>query len=142
MTDSPRFKIGKGETIYSLASVDELSLLDLLELKAELIEIGITETWSDITTAVQEIAELDDPDSHPLSLLTFAVTLWAARRKAGDGLRFKAAVNVPMTSIKWLPRPADRKPAKSSGKPQGAKKPRPTSALPAADPEDAPPAST
>lgn len=143
MSDDTRFRIGKGKTIYSLTSVDDLSLLDLIALRSELAQIGIKESWQDITTAVQEMAAIDDqdgnPDDHPLSLLVFAVTLWAARRKAGDQLGFAEAVNVPMTSIIWLPKPADRA-SKSSGKSQGAKKPRTVSAPPSARPADAPPA--
>lgn len=134
MSENQRFRIGDDPRIYSLAAVNEPSLRDLLSLKAELVELGITETWQDITAATEEMQSMgDNSDGHPLSLLVFAISIWAARRNAGDDVRFADAVDIKMSSIKWLTPPADRKAAAGSGKPQGGtKKPRKASAPAAA----------
>lgn len=126
-----RFRIGDDPTVYTLAAVNEPSLRDLLALKAELVELGITETWQDIVDATDEMQRMKErSDEHPLSLLVFAISIWTARRNAGDDVRFADAIDIKMSQIKWLTVPGDRKAAKASpGKPRsGAKKKQPRKA--------------
>lgn len=113
MSETPedvRFRIGGGKTIYSLAALDELSLKDLLALRGQLADLGVPETWNDIVAASDEMTRMDDPDEHELSLLVFAVTIWAARRSAGDELTFGDAIDFPLSSITYLAVPQDKRP--------------------------------
>lgn len=106
-----RFKLGT--VVYSTATLDEISLKDLLGLQGELDQLGIKETWSDIETAGQELGKLPEAQAqqHPMALLLFAVTVWASRRAAGEVIRFTDAIDFPMSQITFLSDPGDHKKA-------------------------------
>lgn len=113
-----RFKLG--EKVYSPAGLDEISLKDLVLFNTQAEQMGLSARWSDVEQAGQEMAELSEADAerHPNKMLVIAVTIWIARRGAGEDLSFGEAIDFPMSAITFLADPEDRKP----GKPKGAKK--------------------
>lgn len=134
-----RFKLdGK---VYSTASLDEISLRDLVLFNTQAEEIGLTRKWSDVERVAHELETLPakEADLHPEKLLVIAVTIWASRRLAGDQLTFGEAIDFPTSHLEWLPEPEDRKPGKGKGaKKAPAKKSTRTSAPAAAAPVAAP----
>lgn len=118
----PRFKIG--EQVYNTAALDELSLLDIVMFDSQAIGMGADFRWADLEQAALELDGLSEREAerHPRKLLVIAVTIWAARRIAGEAISFEQAIDFPANQLQMLPEPGDRKP----GKPKGAKKPRKT----------------
>lgn len=114
----PRFQIG--ETIYNTASLDELSLKDIVLFDSQAAEIGLDARWSDLEQAATDMAAMtgDEADRHPRKILVIAVTIWAARRMAGEQIKFGDAIDFPANSMRLLPEAGDKKP----GKPKAAKK--------------------
>lgn len=114
MSGELRFKIdGK---VYDTASVDEISLRDVLMFNKQAADMGLPATWADVeriaaeTAALAEQAKADgkkpeDMAPHPDALLMFAVTVWASRRIAGDDVTLEQAVDVPMSSIEIVEGP-------------------------------------
>lgn len=128
----PRFKIG--EKIYNTAALDELSLLDIVMFDTQAKALGADFRWSDLEAAALELDGLSEAEAerHPRKLLVIAVTIWAARRLAGEAISFEQAIDFPANQLQMIADPGDRKP----GKPKGAKKPRKTTASsPAGAPE-------
>lgn len=114
----PRFQIG--ETIYNTAALDELSLKDIVLFDSQAAEIGLDARWSDLEQAATDMSALsaDEADRHPRKILVIAVTIWAARRMAGEQIKFGDAIDFPANSMRLLPEVGDKKP----GKPKAAKK--------------------
>lgn len=116
---------------YDVASVARLSLMDVLRFnrEAELGNWGIT--WGQVEELVGDLEGLTDEQrrAHPGSVWLLALTIWRARREAGEDLSFEAAVDgVPVfdsTRLRFLPDPADRKPKKE--KPRDPHRARPGS---------------
>jgi hypothetical protein len=119
-----RFKIG--EKVYTTGSIDKVTLRDLLTFQADLDELGMGASWSDVETAAEEIGALPDDEAqkHPRALLVFATTIWASRRAAGEAIRFIDAIDFEMGDLTMLPAPAD-KAAKKADPTRAAKKPQP-----------------
>lgn len=131
-----RFKIGS--TIYTTASLDEVSLKDLITFQSEMRDLGLDESWGDIEAAAEEMAEMTEAEAqnHPKSLLLFGVTVWASRRAAGEVIRFADAVDFPMKDLSILPSVDDRRPGPTKGAASKAKRPKasaPASEHPEAD---------
>jgi hypothetical protein len=98
MAGDVRFKID-GKT-YDTASVDQISLRDVVLFNSQAADMGLPATWADIERAAGEMADMPEGSApHPDSLLMFAVTVWAARRIAGDDVTLEQALDVPMSSI-------------------------------------------
>lgn len=98
MAGEVRFKI-QGKT-YDTATVDEISLRDVVLFNSQAADVGLGVTWADIERISNEIAELGDTEvAHPDALVMFAVTIWAARRVAGDDVTLDQALSVPMKDI-------------------------------------------
>lgn len=138
-----RFRIG--DRTYSTASLDEVSLRDVMLFQTQAADMGLTVSWADVEAAAVEMSALpqDEAGSHPQALLMLGVTVWAARRLAGEDVTFEEAVDFPMASMTFLDSPQDRKPGKAKarkGKPRKGK-PRKASA-PAAAPVTAAPLET
>lgn len=108
MTNEMRFQIG--ETIYTSALLDEVSLKDLLAFNREADEAGLSLTYADIENLAVEVAALkpEEAAKHPQKLVLIAVTIWASRRAAGEKISFGDAIDVPLSKIKWLPVTQDR----------------------------------
>lgn len=129
-----KFKVG--ETTYTAASLDELTLKMVLELEQESAELGRVLHLADIQAMANRIDSMKTDQQrgeHPDAPWVIAVTVWASRRLAGEKLTFSEAVDVPMKDLVFLKEPQDHKrpanptkrPAKVSGR---AAKPRAGSA--------------
>lgn len=116
-----RFQLG-GQ-LYSPASIDEVSLRDVLLFDEQCEDLGLTARWSDVERAAIEISllSLSDAEKHPRRNLVIAAMVWSGRRKAGENLAFGDAVDFPQGELRWIPDPKDRKPGKASG-PKKARK--------------------
>jgi len=120
-----RFKIG--DRVYEQVGIDEISLADLMKFNRDAEPLGFT--WSD----VERIASDEGDPVGNEQFIMMAVTVWLARRNAGETLTFAEATEVKLSDLDILPEPGDHKP----GKPKGAKKPR-KSTPPSAPAESAP----
>lgn len=116
MSGEVRFKIN-GKT-YDTATVDEISLRDVVLFNRQAADVGLDVKWADVERISNEMAELGDTDvPHPDALVMFAVTIWAARRVAGDDVTLSEALDVPMKDIEFLEArkvPKDRQPKKKA----------------------------
>lgn len=115
MSGDVKFKIN-GKT-YTTATVDQISLRDVMLFNPQAAEIGLGVTWGDVERIAAEMSELTEDDApHPQALLMFGVTVWAARRLGGDDVTLGEAIDVPMSSIEIVeagPKaPKDRLPKK------------------------------
>lgn len=114
-----RFKIGA--KIYEAASVDRLSMGDLLRIRSETEAIGIPMTWPEVKTLLEEISILDDAEEHPQAMLVIGLTIWASRLNAGEKISLADAVDFPLGDLQWLPEPEDHKePANPTRPPKGS----------------------
>lgn len=112
-------KIKIGDQIYDAAALDELSLKTLLQLQRETADFGHPLNAADIQRISVELAALPDDQAraqHPDALWLTAVTIWAARKLAGEQVTFEDAIDFPLSSLTYLPDPQDR---------VGPQKPRP-----------------
>ena len=105
--------------MYNTASVDQISLKDLVLFKSQCADIGLPITWPEVERAVDEISVMSTKDAgnHPEFLTVIAVTIWISRRTAGDDLPFGDAIDVKMSSLTFLPEPEVRKPNPTKRKP-------------------------
>lgn len=126
--DVARFELnGK---VYTTGSLDEVNLRDVMLFNTQAADMGLRATWSDVEAAARDIAALnaagddDGAAAHPDIMLLTGVTIWAARRIAGDDVTFEQSVDFPLSSLTWLPPTGDRKPGKAKarkgGKPKGS----------------------
>lgn len=107
-----RFKIE--DKVYESVGIDEISLADMMTFNRDAEPLGFS--WADVERIASDEAEPQGNEK----FIIMAVTIWLARRNAGEALSFADATEVKMTDIDILPEPGDHKP----GKPKGAKKPR------------------
>ncbi|HJR90330.1 MAG TPA: hypothetical protein VJ782_09265 [Aeromicrobium sp.] len=109
--------------IYSTAALDEPSLRDLMHLKTDLAEVGINATWSQIERAAVEIQDMteDEAEQHPLGLVLYAATIWAARRAEGEVVRLSEVLDLRPSEVVWLPSTEDKSGPKAPKK-KAAKK--------------------
>lgn len=128
-----RFKIGA--KVYTMTSLDDVSLRDIVMFNTEAAALGLGKTWADVEQLAAEIQAADDDaaENHPDKMLMIGVTVWASRRVAGDDVTFGEAIDVPLSAIEFLPEPGDRKPGKAKAhKGQGKKKKPQSQGSPAA----------
>lgn len=102
-----RIKIG--ETIYSAAALDRISLRNLIKLEGETVELGKPMRWSDLRALVDRVSdlppdELEGDDDFPWFL---GMIVWAARLEAGEEITFSQAVDFPMGDLDVLADPGD-----------------------------------
>jgi hypothetical protein len=134
-----RFKLG--DTVYTAAEADLLSLKDILQFEQEAADLGRPLKWGQIEAWSQELtgfyqviantkssaadrkqAEQATKD-HEGALWVIAMTIWASRRVAGEAVTFEQAVDFPMRDLTWLPETQDRKVATNPTKARtGARK--------------------
>jgi hypothetical protein len=111
-----RFKLA-GKT-YTTASLDSVSLKDLLVWQRECADLGLSIPWAQVEANAVAMSEGDaeanlaDVDQ----LLMLAVTIWASRRAAGEDLTFAEAIDFPLTELEFLPQPQDHAPKAASKK--------------------------
>jgi hypothetical protein len=141
-----RFKIG--DQVYTTASLDELTLKDIILFDTMAENMGLSARWYDVEQAAYELqamTDVDAADRHPRKYLVIGVTIWAARRVAGEAAPFEDAIDFKMSDFTVLPSTEDRRP----GKPKGAGKPRKSTrtsaraaSRPGTDPESGTPESS
>ncbi|MBT9255373.1 hypothetical protein KMZ30_07280 [Phycicoccus sp. KQZ13P-1] len=127
-TRGARFRIGPN--VYPVATVDRLTLRDLLLLERQTEEFGKPMTWSEMQGIIRtvqealveakterEVVELDD---FPWFL---GILVWTARRDAGEQITFGDAVDFPMGEFEFIrpvdprkARPVKKRPRKGSGR--------------------------
>jgi hypothetical protein len=115
-----KFRIG--DTTYDAADIEDASLADLLHLEVQSQEFGRPldmATLVDIRDRLNKLTATErksDPDGPWL----LAVTIWIARRKAGERLTFEEAIDFPMADLHFIKEPTDR-PAKATAGPTKAR---------------------
>lgn len=107
--------------VYDAASIDRLTLGNILKLEKETTELGRPMKWSEIKAMSARVQDLepedfDDDDDAPWFL---ALTIWSSMLNAGENVTFAQAVDFPLGELRAIEEPQDRK------KPAG-----PTSARP------------
>lgn len=103
-----KFKLG--DRTYDVATTDALTLKMALELEKETTDFGHTIRFGDIEAMTEELDACkteDERRKHPLTMWVLAVTIWSARRLAGDTVTFDQAVDIPFNQITFLPDPSD-----------------------------------
>lgn len=122
MTTGVTFKV-QGR-VYTVESLDQISLKDMLLFERQTDEVGLSLTWADIQRIQSEVTAYQKrKETHPQALLMIAAAVWLARRAAGENVTFGEAIDIPITQFEILPGTEDRKPANPT---KGAKK-RPAS---------------
>lgn len=113
---------------YDVDAVSRLSLMDVLRFNRESQQGDWGITWAQVEGLIGDLEGLTDEQrrAHPGSVWLLALTIWRARREAGEHLSFEDAVDgVPVfdaSRLRFLPDPADRKPKKEKpGDPQRAR---------------------
>lgn len=125
-----RFKIG--EKVYTSVGIDEISLRDMMAFNRDAGPLGFT--WADIERIVEDE---DEPQGNE-KFIIMAVTIWLARRDAGEDVSFADAVEVKMSDLDILPDPGDHKPGKSKGPKKARKSTQPSAPVESADTPDEP----
>jgi hypothetical protein len=100
------------DRIYDGTSIEDLSLRAMLDLERETESFGRKLRMPDIEAMAESLAECatdKDRSRHPDVLWLTAVTIWAARRAAGETLSFADAIDFPMSHLTFLPEPQDHK---------------------------------
>jgi hypothetical protein len=107
-------------TVYEAASLELISLHDILLLESETAAFGRPITWGQVQDWAAEMGDLTDAErgKHPAALWLLGVTVWAAKRLARESVTFAQAIDFPMAKLTYLPDPQDHK------KPAGKAKPR------------------
>jgi hypothetical protein len=102
--------------VYTTSAIDEVSLKDLVRFNTEAADMGLRERWNDIERVATEMDAMTpkEAEQHPDKLLVTAVTIWVARRVAGEDLSFGDAIDLPLSKITWIPDPEDKKPVKAN----------------------------
>lgn len=105
------------DKIYDAASLNQVSLKDVLKFEQETEEFGHRLTWSevqDMTSRVEAMSPEERGQSTEALWLT-AVAVWATRRIAGEPVTFDQAIDFPAHELQLLPDPQDHKAPKAKG---------------------------
>jgi len=105
-----KFKIEN--RVYNAASIDELSLKDILQLESETTALGRPLRMNDFKVMSEEIDALKtdaEKQAHPDAPWVLAVTIWASRREQGETMTFGDAIDFPLKQLTFLPEPQDHK---------------------------------
>jgi hypothetical protein len=103
---------------YTTASLDEITLLDVLAFGPSAEAVGLNVTWVEVEELAQLMAAAEPDVEFPTQdlLLVTAATIWASRRAAGDRVTFGEAIDVPMSEIRFLPPTKDNRPDPSKAR--------------------------
>lgn len=108
-----RVKIGSH--VYEGASIDRVSIGDLMKLEPQTAEYrhGQPMAWSEIRALAQRCQEMTaedlvESDDLPMFL---GIIVWASRLNAGEKITFGEAVDFPMGDLEFIPDPQDHKQA-------------------------------
>lgn len=106
-----RFKIG--DTTYNAATLDRISLSNILLLEKETTEYGRPMKWSEIRAMAQVVEQLDPKEfeNHDEAPWFIALTVWASRLDAGEKITFAQAIDFPLGDLELIPDPQDHKKA-------------------------------
>ena len=109
---------------YPAVHIEELSLRHTLVLQRELVltNISSARSWPEVKDLVHEFSALPhaDREVHPEALFLTALTIWAARVTAGEDITLLDAVDVPLSQVKFVAEPTDRKEPEGKGAPRAA----------------------
>lgn len=122
-----RFKIA--EKTYSIDDIEKLSLQHILKLEMETADFGRKITLDDYKAMGEAFGNLKtdaERETFPDRYWVMGVTIWAARKLAGESTTFDEAISFPMTDFVPIPEPQDHKTAANP-----TKAPRKGSAAPA-----------
>ena len=145
-----RFKIGS--RMYNGASLDRLTLKDILLLEQSTQDLGRPLKWSEIERWTSELDELSKQAAfgktpaecdaamrartdHPGNIWVMAMVIWASRRLAGEQVSFEDAIDFPMGDLEFLPDTKDHLPA---GPTKARPRPRKASGRATATPANTP----
>lgn len=112
-----RFKV-KGKE-YDAAGLDDVTLRDTLLFESQMRELGRPMVWTEMLGIVAHLATIEDDQArgtHPDAMWSFAVTIWASRRLAGENVTIAEAADFRIPAdIEWLdeqaPDPHEGQPA-------------------------------
>lgn len=100
------------DKVYDGGALDELSLKLILQLEKETAEFGRPLNISDVqsmSNSVQALKTDAERAAHPDVMWLTAISIWAARKIAGDQVTFDQAIDFPLTALTILPEPQDHK---------------------------------
>ena len=102
---------------YPRATVDDLSLKQILALQRELIanDISSAKSWDDLSALITEFASQSEETRkrNPEAMFLSMFTIWATRVCAGDDVSLLDVMNAPISelkSVKWVKEPEDELP--------------------------------
>lgn len=102
-------KIRVGETTYTPAALDRITLRNLMKLEAETAALGRPMRWSDLRNLANNVGGMkgEDAAQHDDFPWYLGMLIWAARLEAGEAISFTDAVDVPMGDLEFIPDPED-----------------------------------
>jgi len=98
--------------LYDSGSLDDLSLKYLLQLEKETADFGRplnTGVLQQMSDSINELKTDKERAAHPDIMWMTAVSIWAARKLAGEQVTFEQAIDFPMSKLVVLPDPQDHK---------------------------------
>ena len=105
---------------YTAVADDSITLADLVVLKAQ---TGLSRAdLFDLFEQVQGLSEAQMQRSDE-ALLIAGVSVWLARRHAGEQLSLEQACDVPMGQVEFVREPGDPEPTTSGGRPDPTSRP-------------------
>lgn len=114
-----RFLIGSQH--YDLQALDRLTLAEILRLESETEQLGRPMKWSQVRAMAEALDGLtpEEFEAHDDSLWVVALGIWVSRLRKGEAVTLADAIDFPLSDLKFLPEPEDRKPGKASA-PKGS----------------------
>ena len=106
-------KLSIAGQVYDPASVDRLTLREIIALETATVDLGRPLKWAQIK-AMSEAAQELDPEEFAGSddaLWVIALVIYASKLRAGEDVTFADAVDVELGQIDWIPEPGDERPA-------------------------------
>lgn len=122
-------KLKIGERTYDAATLDRLTLREILRLEQETAALGRPMKWSEIREIVDAVEgmDLEDFDSYDEAPWVVALVVYAARLRAGENISFADAVDFPIGDLEMIFEETDTEAAQ-----QDPRRARPADHLPAA----------
>lgn len=102
------------DTIYDASAIDKLTLKMGLQLQEESAAMGRRITLGELEdmSKALEAAPAAEQKNHPNAMWLTAISVWAARKLAGESVTFAEAVDFPLSDLTVLPDPKDHLPPK------------------------------
>lgn len=99
----------RGKT-YTVPSFDEVNLKDIIQFDQQAEAMGISARWKDIVDLARRSDKLNENEAagDTLSYVMTVVTIWTARRAAGETCSFDEASEMTLSEVEWIPVPKDR----------------------------------